>query len=167
MLSHLPYFVASVILATRAIGGSVSTSYEVGFDYNYRSSDAIFPRMRESFLENDTNITSFIEKLLPCWHDKELATKTIQRFRAEYPEDKVSDEELVRVLQQIQIRHISGTRILTITVESENRHLSECLAGTFARSLVRYTGEVAECEEARDLAPLRAQLKQRRKSLKI
>ena len=121
--------------------------------------------MRESFLENDTNITSFIEKLLPCWHDKELATKTIQRFRAEYPEDKVSDEELVRVLQQIQIRHISGTRILTITVESENRHLSECLAGTFARSLVRYTGEVAECEEARDLAPLRAQLKQKEKEL--
>ena len=165
MFSHLPYFVVSVVLATHAIGGSVSASYEVGFDYNYRSSDAIFPRMRESFLENDTNITSFIEKLQPCWHDKELAAKTIQRFRAEYPEDNVSDEELARALRQIQIRHMSGTRILTITVDSENRHLSECLAGTFARSLVRCTGEVVEREVARDLAPLRAQLKQKEKEL--
>jgi hypothetical protein len=158
-------FLASVILSIRAIAGSAAASYEVGFDYNYRSYDAIFPRMRESFLENDTNVTSFIEKLQPCWHGKELAAKTARRFRAEYPEDNVSDDELARVLRRIQIRHMSGTRILTVTVESENRHLSECLAGTFARSLVRHTDEVVEREVAHDLAPLRARLKQKEKEL--
>ena len=158
-------FGVSVILSIRAIAGSAAASYEVGFDYNYRSYDAIFPRMRESFLENDTNVTSFIEKLQPCWHSKELAAKTVQRFRAEHPEYNVSDDELARVLRRIQIRHMSGTRILTVTVESENRHLSECLAGTFARSLVRHTDEVVERDVTRDLAPLRAQLKQKEKEL--
>ena len=165
MPSCHPYFLASVILAMRVIAGPDSASYEVGFDYNYRSDDAIFPRIRESFLENDSKITSFIEKHQTCWHDNELVTRTIQRFRAEYPEDNVSDEELSRVLRQIQIRHMSGTRILTVTVDSDNRQLSECLAGTFARSLVRYTREVGEREVARDLAPLRAQLKQKEKEL--
>ena len=158
-------FWVSVILSIRAIAGSAAASYEVGFDYNYRSYDTIFPRMRESFLENDTNITAFIEKLQPCWHSKELATNTMQRFRAAYHEANVSDEELARVLRQIQIRHMSGTRILTVTVESENRHLSERLAGTFARSLVRYTDEVIKREVTRDLAPLRARLKQKEKEL--
>ena len=65
MCSRFLCFGVSVILSIRAIAGSVAASYEVGFDYNYRSYDAIFPRMRESFLENDTNVTSFIEKLQP------------------------------------------------------------------------------------------------------
>ncbi len=159
------FLLVGVILAMRAMVGSVSASYEVGFDYNYRSYDAIFPRMRESFLENDTNITSFIEKMQPCWHGKELATNAVYRFRAEYPEDNVSDAELARALRQVQIRHIPETKILVVTVDSANRQLSECLAGTFARSLVRYTGEVVEREMARDLAPLRVQLKQKEKEL--
>ncbi len=60
MCSRFLCFGVSVILSIRAIAGSVAASYEVGFDYNYRSYDAIFPRMRESFLENDTNVTSHI-----------------------------------------------------------------------------------------------------------
>ena len=152
-------FGASVFLAIRAMAGSGPASYEVGFDYNYRSYDAIFPRMRESFLGNDTNVTSFIEKMQPYWQDKELATNTIQRFRAEYPEDNVSDDELSRVLRHVYIWHIPWSKILIVTVASEDRRLNECLAGTFARSLVRCTGEVVEREVSRDLAPLRAQLK--------
>ena len=159
-------FGASVLLAIRAMAGSGPASYEVGFDYNYRSYDAIFPRMRESFLGNDTNVTSFIEKMQPYWQDKELATNTIQRFRAEYPEDNVSDDELSRVLRRVYIWHIPWSKILIVTVDSEDRRLNECLAGTFARSLVRCTGEVVEREVSRDLAPLRAQLKQKEKELK-
>ena len=81
-----PCLLASVILAIHAIAGPVGASYDVGFDYNYRSYDAIFPPMRESFLEEDRTITSFIEKRQSSWHDRELVTKTIQSFRAEYPE---------------------------------------------------------------------------------
>ena len=156
-----PCLLASVILAIHAIAGPVGASYEVGFDYNYRSYDAIFPSMRESFLEEDHAITSFIEKRQSSWHDRELVTKTIQSFRAEYPEDDVPDKDLERVLRKIQIRHLPGTKILTMTVDSENQRLSECLAGTFARSLVRYVDEVNEREVTRDLASLRAELKKK------
>ena len=165
-ITRFPCFVVSVILAMRAMVGFASSSYEVGFDYNYRSYAAIFPRMRESFLENDANVTSFIEKLQPCWHDKELTEKAIQRFRAEYPEDDVSDEELSRVLRQIQVQHMPGTKVLTVTVDSKNQRLSECLAGTFARSLASHASEVVDREVARDLAPLRAQLKLKENEVK-
>ena len=42
---------ADVIYMTRSATEGVSVSYEVGFDRNYRQCDAVFPRMRESFLE--------------------------------------------------------------------------------------------------------------------
>ena len=38
-------FSASVILAMHAAAGTCTASYEVGFDFNYRSDDAIFPKI--------------------------------------------------------------------------------------------------------------------------
>ena len=64
-------FSASVILAMHAAAGTCPASYEVGFDFNYRSDDAIFPKMRECFLEEDRKVTSFIETRQPSWQDKE------------------------------------------------------------------------------------------------
>ena len=148
-----------------AVAGSQGFSYEVGFDRNYRSYDAIFPRLRESFLEEDREITSLIMKLQPCWRDRELVERALLRFRAEYPEDGTSDEELQCAFKQALIHHVPGTKMVTVTVCSENVRLNECLAGTLARSLVCHTSEVEERETARDLAPLRARLKKKEKEL--
>ena len=154
-----------LFLAMHAAAETCTASYEVGFDFNYRSDDAIFPKMRECFLEEDRKVTSFIETRQPSWQDKEFVAQTIRRFRAEYPEDGVSDEVLGRVLRHVQMRHVPGTKLLTVAVSSKDRHLSECLAGTFARSLVRYVDEVNEREVTRDLAPLRAELKKKDREL--
>ena len=158
---------ADMIYVTLSAAEGISASCEVGFDRNYRQYDAVFPRIRESFFERVESpderreIEALIEDFYSCWD--ELKSHAFRRFRAEYPEDDVSDKTLRAALQSIWIRHESGTRILTVTATFGDQCLSERLAGTFARSLANLVGEKSSRDAARDLAPLREQVKAKEK----
>ena len=69
-----------LFLAMHAAAGTCTASYEVGLAFNYRSDDAIFPKMRECFLEEYRKVTSFIETRQLSWKFAEDVKAELERL---------------------------------------------------------------------------------------
>ena len=147
------------LLAGCSPRGAHLATYEVGFDNAYRRYDAVFPRMRESFLEGDGENGTALGVWLSSLPNGPLVEKAVLRFRAEYPEDGVTDLDLHRCLSSVEIKRLGATKIWTVAVRSDSGRLSERLAGTIARALADYASERDSQALARDLEGVRTSIR--------
>lgn len=152
-------FALVTIMTSCAPDGGYSTTYEVALDYAYRSYDAVFPRVRETYLDDEGKFAVIFDELRPQWTDGNLVTNTLARFHVEYPEDSFSEEQILQALKDAVIERVPSTKIVSVTVNSDSRRLSEQLAGTFARALADYTCELTANKAEASLIKVRDNLR--------
>lgn len=157
---------AFVVAGTCTVqSGDCTSSYEVALDRAYRSYDAIFPLMRESYRDDDGKFKTVFEDLLPWWTDGRLAANAFERFRVEYPDEKFSNDEVRQALKNVIIERVPLMKIVSVTIRSHSPRLSECLVASFARSLSDFTSAFAAEQADKKLVGLRDDLKAKKDAL--
>ena len=98
------------------------------------------------------------------WRSERMIAKTVQQFRADYPQSQVSDRDLVEAWENSKIELVARhLRRMTIAVRSESPELAAAFANAYAEAIESYTDEenMKRCEQA--LAQIHPQMvKQKR-----
>ena len=124
------------------------------------------PHEKDRDLEDSGSFSEIFNMRHAEWRSERMIAKTVQQFRADYPQSQVSDRDLVEAWENSKIELVARhLRRMTIAVRSESPELAAAFANAYAEAIESYTDEenMRRCKQA--LAQIHPQVvKQKRVS---
>ena len=124
------------------------------------------PHEKDRDLEDSGSFSEIFNMRHAEWRSERMIAKTVQQFRADYPQSQVSDRDLIEAWEKSKIELVARhLRCMTIAVRSESLELAAAFANAYAEAIESYTDEenMRRCKQA--LAQIHPQVvKQKRVS---
>lgn len=78
---------------------------------------------------------------MPDWRSEKIVTRIVQQYRANNSASTVSDEEIIGTLVESKMELQRNSRIITISMRSQDARLAAALANAYAEAIEAFTDE--------------------------
>ncbi len=98
------------------------------------------------------------------WRSEGIFTKIVQRYRANYPNSTVTDKDLFEMLRSSELRLVSHSRLVTITVRSKHPEVAAALANAYAEAIESFTDEENKIRCDKAVAQIHQQVERQKRA---
>lgn len=102
---------------------------------------------------------------MPDWRSEKIVTRIVQQYRANNPASTASDEEIIGTLVDSKMELQRNSRIITISLRSQDARLAAALANAYAEAIEAFTDEENKIRCDKAVARISGQVEKTRREV--